>query len=112
MRPSTQNDKARFKVSGTVGTIFEIPHERYVGDVVVLELHLPSESNRLMTPWYVLFDHHQKVDGIKTGDKITVTGFFDRTSDDVEKRLFNNVGPQLRPMLFYLWGETWQNQSQ
>lgn len=102
--------KPEFELTGTVGRIWNVPHDRAVGDASVVVLHMQAQSQNMMSPWYVLFHKHQLKD-LKTGDVVRVLGCLERVSDQLEQRFFGKLNAHIKPMGIYLWGHSWQIQS-
>lgn len=108
--------QARFELQGIVGKIIQTPHERYVGGVVVVEVHtLPSHEatgktqGTLMQPWYVLFGGKDQVQGLTTGAHVRILGRLERAlvSDPLWGGSRKNK-PYLDPVKHFFWAQKWE----
>jgi hypothetical protein len=101
-----------FCIEGRVGKVILTPHERYVGEVVALELHAPVNpilkklKPKLLDPWVILFKTSTLIQGIKVGMTIKVSGALERCTPDTDDSP-QKYRAHLKPMMHYFWGEEW-----
>lgn len=110
MQLGRHESQSRFELLGIVGRIFEKPHQRYVGSVVVVEVHTVDIRAKVRRPWYVCFKNRVAIESLKTGDKVSVWGVLEQTSFPDDAVGIRGGAKHLRPGAVFLWGESWKHE--
>jgi hypothetical protein len=82
-----------------------------LGDSVLITVHVAQMQASMKCPWHIIFENKSQIEALKTGDVVTVRGRIQVSSDPSLDLKKDSVPLYVKPMKVFLWGESWEIQS-